>query len=298
MLNVTKQLTTNFCNVHAAVSANITMNRRKSYIHKTTSRVRNDSSNAVYGRMELDSHADTIVLGSNAIILQYTNRECDVAPYSDSYEPICNVPIVTGATAVTSSETGETIILVFHEAIWMGNRLEHSLLNPNQMRHHGITVQDNPYAPNSLHITSPDDEFMLPLQSDGTTIFFNSRMPTSFELANCLHIPLSSVAPWNSRDVQFPTTAHHVDEEKTIQSLRTDMRIDFDLSTTDHDNVPITQIILDRLISEVRIDVPIPKTFISDNRHTGVSVQELSERWFIGLTQAQETIRVTTQNCT
>jgi hypothetical protein len=248
--------------------------------------------------MELDSHADTIVLGSNAIILQYTNRECDVAPYSDSYEPICNVPIVTGATAVTSSETGETIILVFHEAIWMGNQLDHSLLNPNQMRFHGITVQDNPYAPNSLHITSPDDEFMLPLQSDGTTIFFNSRMPTSFELANCLHIPLSSVAPWNSRDVQFPTTAHHVDEEKTIQSLRTDMRIDFDLSTTDHDNVPITQIILDRLISEVRIDVPIPKTFISDNRHTGVSVQELSERWFIGLKQAQETIRVTTQNCT
>ena len=54
--------------------------------------------------MELDSHADTKkVLGSNAIKMHYTNRECrDVSPCADTYEPIRNVPIVTGASAVTS----------------------------------------------------------------------------------------------------------------------------------------------------------------------------------------------------
>ena len=78
-MNVTKHVT--FCNVKTVVAANITLNRRTSYIHKTTSRVRNDRSVAIYGRTELDSHADTIVLGSNTVILQYTNRECDVAPY-------------------------------------------------------------------------------------------------------------------------------------------------------------------------------------------------------------------------
>ena len=77
----------------------------------------NDSSPPIHGRMELDSHADTIVLGRNAIVMHYTNRECDVAPYSDSFEPIRNVPIVTGATAVTSTTTGETLILIFNEAI-------------------------------------------------------------------------------------------------------------------------------------------------------------------------------------
>jgi hypothetical protein len=60
--------------------------------------------------------------------------------------PPPNVPIVTGATAITNATKGATFILVFNEAIWMGTHLEHSLLNPNQMRHHGITVQDNPYA--------------------------------------------------------------------------------------------------------------------------------------------------------
>ena len=115
--------------------------------------------------MEMDSHADTIVLGSNAIILHYTSRVCDVSPYSNSYEPIKNVPIVTGATAVTSGATAETVILVFNEAIWMGDHLQHSLLNPNQLRHHGIVVQDNPYADTSLHLTSFDDDFVLPMQS-------------------------------------------------------------------------------------------------------------------------------------
>lgn len=50
----------------AVVSANITSNRRTSSINNK-SRLHNDSSNVTYGCMELDSHADTIVLGSNAI---------------------------------------------------------------------------------------------------------------------------------------------------------------------------------------------------------------------------------------
>ena len=91
----------------------------------------NESPTVISGRMELDSHADTIVLGNNAIILQYTSRACDFLPYADSYEPIRNAPIVTGATAVTSLATGETLVLVFYEAIWMGSKLDHSLLNPN-----------------------------------------------------------------------------------------------------------------------------------------------------------------------
>ena len=52
-----------------AVSANITNNRRMSSLHKKKAK-HNDSSHVTHGRMELDSHADTIVLGSNAIIMQ------------------------------------------------------------------------------------------------------------------------------------------------------------------------------------------------------------------------------------
>jgi hypothetical protein len=211
-LDVTKHST--IVQSSTVIAANITTNRRTASVRKkhSTSRMRNDSSTATYGRMELDSHADTIVLGSNAIVLQYTSRECDVSPYSDSYEPIRNVPIVKGATAITSNTTGETLILVFNEAIWMGDHLDHSLLNPNQLRHYGIVVQDNPFDKTALHLASHHDEFIMPMAADGTTIYFDSRTPTDFELQNSPHIVLSSHAEWNPRDIQFPLQQHHAEE--------------------------------------------------------------------------------------
>ena len=71
----------------------------------------------VIGKLEHDSHADTIVLGQNAVILGYTGRECEVSPYTDTYESIKGVPIVKGATGYTSATTGERCILVFNEAL-------------------------------------------------------------------------------------------------------------------------------------------------------------------------------------
>jgi hypothetical protein len=279
------------------VAANITTNRRMSSTHRHIHGLKRDV-NVVYGRNELDSHADTIALGKNSVIMQYTDRECHVAPYSDAYEPMRNVPIVTGATAITNTETGETTILVFNEAIWMGNQLDHSLLNPNQLRHHGIVVQDNPYDDTLLQLLSHDDEITIPMHADGTTIYFASRTPTDFELSHSRHVHLTSNAPWNPRDVQFPITAHHA-EQAIYHTIGNVCR--FDLSRQGDDDDHITRLIANRPISQVQVadnhqDVPVPRTFASGKRHSDVSAQELSERWFIGLAQVHETIKVTTQN--
>ena len=50
----------------------------------------------VYGQSELESRADTIALGQNSIITGYTGRECEVSPYTDKYEIIKKLAIVTG----------------------------------------------------------------------------------------------------------------------------------------------------------------------------------------------------------
>ena len=76
---------------------------------------------------------------------QYTARTADVYAYSGSYAPIQNVPIVTGVTAYDDTLTGETYILVFNESLYYGLKLDHSLINPNQLRHYGIKCNDNPY---------------------------------------------------------------------------------------------------------------------------------------------------------
>jgi len=61
--------------------------------------------------------------------------------------------------------------------------------------------------------------------------------------------------------------------------------------------------VLNRLISSVKIskvevqvqDVPAARTFESKERHTLVNPEDLSEQWSIGLGQAKETLKRTTQ---
>ena len=93
-----------------------------------------------HGRIELYSHADTIVFGKNCMVLAFTGRECDVSPYTDTYVSIKSVPIAKAGTAWTSPELGTTFILVSNKGLWMGDKMDHTLVNPNQMRLFGIIV--------------------------------------------------------------------------------------------------------------------------------------------------------------
>ena len=105
---------------------------------------------------EADSNADTCCLGKNWIILQHTSRSADVYPYDEAMTPVKNVPIVSGATAYTD-ESGTTFILVINEALYYGDKLNHSLINPNQIRNNDIDFWDNPYdRDRQLKIDIPD----------------------------------------------------------------------------------------------------------------------------------------------
>ena len=79
---------------------------KRQIISKTKS-VTEHFEGAVYGRTELNHHADTTVSEVNCIIFKYTDRSCMVSPYYDQkYEPIHNVSIVTAATGYTSKMRG------------------------------------------------------------------------------------------------------------------------------------------------------------------------------------------------
>ena len=112
-----------------------------------------NSNNANHGRIELDSHADKTVLGRNCVILTSTGKECEVSLYSDEYELIQHVKVVTGATAWNYPHSSEKFILVFNEALCMGEKLDHKLVNPNQILHHHIKVKENPHTQDKMGIT-------------------------------------------------------------------------------------------------------------------------------------------------
>jgi hypothetical protein len=272
-------------------------------------------STVVHSQLELDSHADTIVCGSNSVIMHYTGKECDVSPYTEAYEAIKSVPIVQAATAYDDTETGESTILIMNEAIWMGDQMEHTLINPNQLRSYGITVQDNPFDPAPIFISSEDNEFTLPLTSKGTVIGVATRTPTDQELQTCPHVVLSSEHEWDPQNVRFPKASRTVEEEisRTVGAVLRQDGTHHSIGDTNEDTTNhvfnmgnmskrlIASIKIaspTRQASQVETDVPRTKTFQSKGRHSSVSPEDLSERWQIGLEQSKETLKRTTQRVT
>ena len=133
----------------------------------------------IFGRSELDSHAETTALVKNSIILSFTGRKCEVSPYADSYESIKKVPTVTGATGYTSPISGKRLILIFNEALRLGDHMQYTLLNPNQLQLFGMLVKDDPFASDKpMRIESENRDIVLPLRTGA----------------------------WNSSEVHFPKT--------------------------------------------------------------------------------------------
>jgi hypothetical protein len=87
---------------------------------------------------ECDTNADTCCLGKNFIVLTATFRTADVYAYDTSIQPMGNVTIVSAATAYDDPVSGDTFILVFNESLYSRKQLDHSLINPNQLRSYGI----------------------------------------------------------------------------------------------------------------------------------------------------------------
>ena len=281
-----------------AICAHVSSLKRQTT--RKVSGVRDDST--TYNRMELDSHADTIVLSRNCVIMQYTGRECDVSPYMDTYAAIKGVPIIMDATSRTSQQsTGETTILIFNEALWMGEVMEHSLLNRNQLRSYGIRVQDNPFDQVQMHLATEDGNLIIPMEADGTTIHFSTRTPTDQELRECPHVIMTSRAERNPRSVVFPEhTCECGDEPKPSRTISAIQREALVVQEDEIQLEPATMAAEIRVENpfEVADDVPLRRTFISKDRHPRVTPEDLSERWGIGLTNATNTIRVTTQKGT
>ena len=125
-------------------------------------------------------------MGANCVILSHTGQSCEVMPYSDIYDAITDVPVVTGATLWTSPHDGDEYILIFKEALWLGNTLQHTLVNPNQLRAYGTTIQDNSFASSPLKLDPPTGP-TIPLTTMGTIIYCNTRVNSQLFLTYPFH---------------------------------------------------------------------------------------------------------------
>ena len=146
-----------------------------------------------------------------------TGELCSVMPFSSHYKPRDNVPVARCATAYTCPHTGQSILLIADQVLWFGIDLPNTLINPNQVRSFGYSLCDDPWDPNRPLGLDTEDLF-IPFAADGSTLYFDSRVPSSWELENLPTIVLT--APhWNPAELYMPT--NQTTNYRTVDSLTT-----------------------------------------------------------------------------
>ena len=263
---------------------------------------RNSYSEPIAGTLaenECDTNADTCCLGKNFVILEYTQRTADVYAYMKDIEPIVGVPIVSGATAWDDPDTEQTYILVINEGLYYGNQMDHSLINPNQIRDYGIPLWDNAYdkSRNGELSIELDESLTVRMRTQGTKILFESRSPTKLEMQECQQIQLTSKKEWNPKEVNMKEVNRDSDDSIDEYFLET---IDPSLSGLRKK----LEKLVPRYVAEVSRyddsleDLPTRQTYTSTERHIKMSAEVLADRFGIGLERARQTLKATTQRGT
>ena len=271
--------------------------RRKLSKAKTDHQSIQEPSPGTIAINESDTNADTCCLGKNFIVQSYTNRTVDVYSYDSSVAPITDVPIVTGLTAWDCTTTGVTYILVFHESLYYGNKLDHTLINPNQIRHNGIDYWDNPYDRRHGLCINVDRGPKINLNLEGTKISFQSRVPTQKELDNCEYVELTSSLRWEPQEVKLGELSIINPKPDTI-SCGDDLIKSANPSLIMMKEMATRHIQANSYIDLTHEDIPARRSFISNDRHKKLTSDSIAELWCIGKSRAMATIDATTQNGT
>jgi Reverse transcriptase (RNA-dependent DNA polymerase) len=249
------------------------------------------------GKNEIDNHADTICAGPNWRLLELSGEFCSVTPFSSDYEPKTNVPIAKCATVYTCPDSGQSVLLVADQVLWFGADLHCSLLNPHQIRSFGHSLCDDPWDPNRTLGLDVGDVF-IPFFASGPNLFFETRVPSDWEMSNLQLIELT--APhWDPSTLNMPVTYDDDARYRTINALS-------GLSESETMLGNVTSSLDSRQLcvlysSAVQVpDVPtgtgvsIAAT-VTGERHTSVTAENLARMWGIGLETAKRTLHVTTQ---
>lgn len=300
-------------------SVKVTSIRRSSTISSAVVKKKsNDTIDGTMSRNEMDTHADTCVAGKNWKIMSYTDVVCEVSPFTDHYDSIKEVPIVTACTVWTDQKSGKEYLLVGEQFLWFGSSLEHSLINPNQIRANYLQVQDNPFNADAgiSGITDGGDDVFIPFDAAGTIISFESRVPTQEEM-DSLPVIILTADHWDPENITLSKVRSTIEQNvfRTVCSLTSGlMKHDIEALSRAHSIYRNTELqkFVDRMISRVRVacatrnDIDEMEENMkrnvakvrSNDRHSRVNAENLARMWNIGLESAQRTLQVTQQTGT
>ena len=154
--------------------------------------------------MELDSHADTCVLGKNVLLFMDHERPGNVVGYDKS----CgtqqrDLPTVSGALAYNDANSGTAIMIIVHQAMSVA-MMSNNLLCPMQIRMNDVELNDTSkflteIPTNKTRAISGRDQdgrkHIIHFTLRGVTSYIPTHNPLIEEFETCPRIELKYKSP-------------------------------------------------------------------------------------------------------
>jgi len=253
-------------------------------------------------RMELDSHADTCVVGEGTALITH-DFERQVWVFGFDGTKSANARTVTGVVGYNDPGTGEQYMLVIHQAILVP-KMTANLLGLMQVRDNGVQVNDEPKSmvlnPTEDHhcILIPASggrgQLRIPLMIKGVISYFSGWKPTPEEYERT---PSDRIIELTSENVDWDPhqeTRFEEQEEAVLNAAKWDR----DEMDGTHHFIASLHTRKDHGVPESMLGIVLSHSVSSlttKERKCKVSPEDLVKRWNIGLKAASKTIQVTTQ---
>ncbi len=265
--------------------------------------------------LELDSHANTRVLGRDALIMLDYNRSVSVVGYDESLGSK-TYQTVSGVVAYDDPQTGRTLHVIINQAIHIPH-LDHHLLCPMQCCVNDVTVNnlstflaaDPTDQTHALTLTDPNNPLqlvILPLTLRGVTLLLNVRSVTinEFNSHDYLRMHLTSeTLTWDLMTDLYEQQEHAMMDYlgnivhdaavrgpklilNELQSLTTDLA-DLTQASNFH-QILTSHVVISSVNASLSGHVGLCKT-------APIDFMTLAGRWMIALDRAKKTVQRTTQ---
>ena len=145
--------------------------------------------------------SDTACAGQHAFVEEFVmDKMVTASGFMQELGALTYLPVANVLYAY-NTPYGETLILESNNTIYLGEKMEDSLINPIQAEEIGVQVDTRPqrYYPDiwTAQSLSFPDGTVIKLKYNGVLPFIPIRRPTQDEIHNCRRFPLNSKDPWD-----------------------------------------------------------------------------------------------------
>ena len=253
-------------------------------------------------RLGIDSFADTSCAGKFAFVEEFIEgKTVSASGFSPSLGSLSNLPLVNAVYAYDAQD-GTVILLENNNAIYMGDQMEDSLLNPIQAEEIGVRVDTRPtrYYPDDIGCQSMlfPDGTIIPIEYDGVLPYIPVRRPTKEEVHHCRRLTLSAREPWNPFELSGQFCRLNTDLDPVNMIDLVDQLNEYDPIASELMSTQLSTILALQSIVEDIDDEGFRLVSAMNTKFTQtISPEELSKRLHIGIKTAARTLKATTHQC-